>query len=180
MFQCNYCGAQFLDHKTNCPNCGALIKATPVEEIEQANGATAGPSSKQGKSIRAICTRYEETRSLRIDETINAKRLKTVRDSFKIPTDETVIMVYDDTLLGSNKTGFAICQGGLYWKNDWTTETKRNFLTWAAFGERIIKREEFVINLGHGDKINTAGVGDHAARDQMVALLNEIRALVSA
>src|SRR5688572_8220391 len=104
MYLCKYCGAEFLEHKTNCTNCGALSKATPQEEIERASGAI----SKEIKSIRAICEKFEETRNLRIDETINAKRMKNVRSHFNIPTDETVIMVYDDTLLGSNKTGFAI------------------------------------------------------------------------
>jgi hypothetical protein len=179
VFQCNYCGAQFLEHKTNCSNCGALIKAIPVEVIDRANGASTGPTTKEAKSIRAICANYEETRNLRLDETINAKSMKTVRSSFNLPTDETVIMVYDDTLMGSNKTGFAICQGGLYWKNDWTTETRRNFLTWQVFAERTIRLDEFTIQLGHSDKINTAGVGDKAAREQMVALLNEIKVLVN-
>jgi hypothetical protein len=179
MFQCNYCGAQFMEHKTNCPNCGALIKAVAVEEIEHGDGANIKAAHRDVKSLRAICVNFEEIRNLHIDETISAKRLKTVRNRFSIPTGETLIMVYDDTLLGSNKTGFAICQGGLYWKNDWAVETKRNFLSWQDFAERSISLDGYAISLGRGDRLGTAGAGDHHAREQMVIMLNDIKALLN-
>jgi predicted nucleic acid-binding Zn-ribbon protein len=177
MFQCNYCGGHFLEHKTNCPNCGALIKIVSVEEIDQADGMHR--TAAREHAIRAICVNFEEIRNLHIDETMTAKRRKTVYDSLSIPTNETLIMVYDDTLMGSNKTGFAICQGGLYWKNDWATTSKRNFLTWQAFAERSISLDGYAISLGRGDRLGTAGVGDKHAREQMVIMLNEIKALLN-
>jgi hypothetical protein len=33
--------------------------------------------------------------------------------------------------------------GGLYWKNDWSVETKRTFLSWQAFAEQEIKLDTY-------------------------------------
>lgn len=167
MFTCKYCGTEFLEHKPNCPNCGAPIQ---VSENRLKQG--------EPKSIREICVKYEGTRNLYIDEIIDKKRMETVRGQFNIPANEEVIMIYDDTIFGNNKLGFAVCAGGLYWKNDWSVETKRTFLTWKAFAEREIELETYHITLGKGDAIGVAGVGETEARLQMVKMLNEIKALL--
>jgi hypothetical protein len=167
MFTCKYCGTEFLEHQPNCPNCGAPIK------ISESKGKKGEP-----KSIREVCIKYEEVRNLYLDETIDSKRMATVREQFNIPANETIIMVYDDTIFGNNKLGFAICAGGLYWKNDWSVETKRTFLNWEAFAEREVELDTYHIKLGRGDAIGTAGVGDSDARKQMVKLLQEIKTLM--
>ena len=168
MFTCKYCGTEFLEHQPNCPNCGAPIK------VSEGNA-----SKNEPKSIREICVKYEATKNLHIDEVIDKKRMATAREKFNIAADETIIMLYDDTIFGSNKVGFAVCAGGLYWKNDWSVETKRNFLTWEAFAERNIDLDGFHIQLGRGDAIGMAGVGDEEARKQCVKMLNEIKSLLS-
>lgn len=167
MFTCKYCNTEFLQHQPNCSNCGAPIK---VSETKLKKG--------EPRSIREVCIKYEETHNLHLDETIDSKRMATVREQFDIPQNETIIMVYDDTIFGNNKLGFAICAGGLYWKNDWSVETKRNFLTWEAFAERKIKLSTYQIELGRGDAIGVAGVGDNEAREQIVKMLKEIKALL--
>lgn len=118
MFTCKYCGTEFLEHQPNCPNCCAPIKVSEGKA-----------KKKEPKSIREICVKYEGTKNLYIDETIDKKRMATVREQFNIAANEEIIMVYDDTIFGNNKVGFAICTGGLYWKNDWLVDTKRTFLT---------------------------------------------------
>src|SRR5688572_11618610 len=168
MFTCKYCGTEFTEHKPNCSNCGAPIKVAAKKVTKE----------DAPQSIREICKKYEGTRNLYLDETIDAKRMKTVREHFSLPVNETVIMVYDDTVFGNNKVGFAICAGGLFWKNDWSIETKRNFLNWNDFAEREIKLDQFQINLGRGDAIGTAGVGDDEARKQIEKMLGDIRNLL--
>jgi hypothetical protein len=169
MFICKYCGTEFTEHKPNCPNCGAPIKVAD-KKVTKANAP---------KSIREICIKYEEVFNLHLDETIDAERMKTVRENFNIPANENIIMVYDDTIFGNNKLGFAICAGGLYWKNDWTTESKRSFLNWDEFSKRKIDLDKFQITLGRGDAIGVAGVGENEARKQIVKMLNEIKDLLS-
>ena len=167
MFTCKYCGTEFLEHQPNCPNCGAPIKVSENKAKKTEN-----------KSIREICMKYEATKNLYLDETIDKKRMTTVREQFNIAANEEVIMVYDDTIFGNNKVGFAICSGGLYWKNDWSVDTKRTFLTWEAFAEREPSLEGYHIQLGRGDVIGMAGVGDEEARKQTLNMLREIKTLL--
>ncbi|MBK7691794.1 MAG: hypothetical protein IPJ31_11990 [Bacteroidetes bacterium] len=56
-------------------------------------------------------------------------------------------MLYDDTIFGSNK-GFQHMPGGLYWKNDWSVDTKRTFLNWEAFTQREIGLDGYHIKMG--------------------------------
>lgn len=167
MFTCKYCSTEFLEHKPNCPNCGAPIK------VSENNPKTGEP-----RSIREVCAKYEGTKNLHMDETIDARRMTNMRNSFNIPANETVIMLYDDTIFGSNKVGFAICSGGLYWKNDWSVDTKRTFLNWEAFTQREIGLDGYHIVLGRGDTIGMAGVGDEQARQQILTMLREIKAIL--
>jgi hypothetical protein len=170
MFRCEYCDTLFNEHSPNCPNCGAQLRMnTGASKPEQA-----------WQSIRAICMKYEGDEKLHFDDTINEKRLKSAREHFKIPASEKVLMIYDDTLFGSNKLGFAVCESGLYWKNDWSVPTKRTFLPWGEFGEREIRLSEdkFKIELGRGDNIGVAGAGDDNLCTQMTAMLSEIREAV--
>ena len=169
MFTCKYCATELIEHQPNCPNCGAPIK---VSESKPQKG-----KSEPG-SIRNICIKYEATPNLYFEDSIDAKRMATVRSQFNIPATEEVIMVYDDTIFGNNKVGYAICTGGLYWKNDWAVDTKRTFLSWDAFVERDIALKENQIDLGRGDAIGVAGVGDDNARQQMVKMLQEIKGLL--
>jgi hypothetical protein len=163
MFQCDYCGVQFLEHQPTCSKCGALIKVitTSVASTEM---------------LRMICIKYDGTLKLYLDDSISPQRLATARERFNVPADEVVVMLYDDTLFGNNRLGFAICSGGLYWRNDWAVPSKRRFLTWPAFAERTIVLEKWSIDLGRGDQIGMAGMGDNKARAQVLALLNEIKA----
>ena len=166
MFTCKYCGTEFLEHTPNCPNCGAPIK---ISESKVKN---------EPQSIRKVCIKYEATKNLYLNETIDKKRIATVREQFNIAANEEVIMVYDDTILGNNKVGFAICTGGLYWKNDWSVDTKRNFLTWEAFAERELSLEGYHIKLERGDVIGMAGIGNEEARKQTLNMLREIKTLL--
>lgn len=100
-----------------------------------------------------------------------------MREHFNIAENEEIIMVYDDTIFSNNKVGFAICAGGLYWKNDWAVDTNRTFLNWQAFAEREIVLEGYHIQLGRGDAIGMSGIGDDDARKQVLTMLREIKAL---
>lgn len=168
MFICKYCGTEFTEHKSNCPNCGAPIKVSENKT----------PKRSEPNSIREICIRYEGTKSLHLDDTINTKRMTTVREHFNIPANDTIIMVYDDTIFGNNKVGFAVCAGGLFWKNDWSVDTKRTYLSWEDFAKRSIKLSGYHIDLGRGDFIGSAGAGDDEVRNQLVKMLNEIKEIL--
>jgi len=61
---------------------------------------------------------------------ISPDKLHNAIKHYPVPADETVLALLDATVFGSAKNGMAFGHRGIYWKNDWTTETAKNFLTW--------------------------------------------------
>ncbi|HSH02794.1 MAG TPA: hypothetical protein VLL52_09780 [Anaerolineae bacterium] len=130
------------------------------------------------EAIRQICERYDDLEYVYLDDVIDDKREATVRKHFNIPADEALIFVYDDTILGSNKIGFALAEKGLYWNNDWATTTKRTFLSWADLAERTFAVNDLRLILGRGDKIGIAGGAGNEGGERLVAMFDEIKALL--
>lgn len=56
---------------------------------------------------------------------------------YPVPTKETILGLVDATVFGSAKNGMAFGINGIYWKNDWTTTTARNFLAWDDLHQNI-------------------------------------------
>ena len=71
-----------------------------------------------------------EIYKLYVEKEIPIKKLKVAKESFSIPYNEEVIVLYDNTVFGSCKAGLAITESGIYWKNDWFAKSKRNSLSW--------------------------------------------------
>ncbi|GAB4503742.1 MAG: hypothetical protein Fur0043_07340 [Anaerolineales bacterium] len=88
------------------------------------------------EAIRAVCLRFRTVERLYLAEDIDAPRMRNIRKAMHIPEQETVILLYDDSLLENNKVGFAVCTGGLYWKNDWTVGSRHTHLAWDEFARR--------------------------------------------
>jgi len=88
--------------------------------------------------LSEICCRYEDSKCY-FSDTIPAEKLKNAIKYFKIPNNENVIFLCDNTVFGSAKVGFAICEQGIYWGVDWATDTKRTTLTWQEFSKRNIE-----------------------------------------
>lgn len=104
-----------------------------------------------------ICADFSGTDYF-VDELIPGKKLNNARDFFPIPGKTKVIALIDCTVFGSNKTGLAICGDGIYWRNDWSTETLNNYLAWDEFKSVVIKREgRYCIELGTGNILSLSG-----------------------
>ncbi|MFO7583143.1 MAG: hypothetical protein R6W69_00320 [Anaerolineales bacterium] len=168
MFRCDYCGTQFIEHQPNCPNCGAQVQAR-IGGTDAKAEAVGAP-----KSIRKLCEPFDDEDSFYFDDSIDEKRMKAARERFNIPPDEKIWLLYDNTLLGTNREGFAVCESGLYWRNDWTSASKRTCLSWNDFASRTISLKEMEIKLGRGDNIGVAGAGE---KKVMIAILNLLNAL---
>ena len=163
MFRCEYCQTEFIEHSPNCPNCGAQILLN----------ATSGAADLA--PIVQLCQALDDEEHFYFDDSIDEKRMKTVRERFNIPPDEDVWLVYDDTVFGSNREGFAVCKGGLYWRNDWTTESKRTFLRWSEFTRRKIEFEELRIRLGRGDNLGLALGNEKSIKDKLLKLFTALQ-----
>jgi len=126
-------------------------------------------------AIRAACLRLRGLERLYLAEAIDTRRMQNARSAMRIPAQETVILLYDDSLLENNKVGFAVCEGGLYWKNDWSVDSRRTRLSWGEFARRKrIREKDLAVDLTRGDRIGLAVLGE-GERAQVIAMLGEIQ-----
>ena len=63
-------------------------------------------------------------------ERIPPKKLAAAQVHYPLPRQETVLALVDATIFGSAKNGMAIGLSGVYWNNDWTTESRVRPLSW--------------------------------------------------
>ncbi len=62
-------------------------------------------------------------------------KLRNAIDNYPVPAGETVLALVDATVFGSAKNGMAFGHRGIYWKNDWSTDTAKNYLSWEEVAE---------------------------------------------
>ncbi len=88
--------------------------------------------------LLSVCVRYSGS-DYYVDEVIPPKKLANARTSFPIPDYDRVVALVDTTALGSNKHGLAVCESGIRWSNDWTTDSEQTYLPWDQFATVTIK-----------------------------------------
>lgn len=188
MITCQYCGASYQEFQTTCSGCGATLKAPGklkegavadqfrqiVDDFAEAvgqNTSTVGISK-----IRQICENYEDAKEFRPGEAVPDTKLKTAEKVFAIfPKGKEIFLFCDTHPLNKGKRGFIICEDGLYWHNNWATDTNRNYLSWNDFAKRELKLNGFTLELGRGDAIGLAGLGNDEKRKKALRLLTEIK-----
>ncbi len=74
---------------------------------------------------------------------IPANKIFNAFGHYLIPREENIVALLDATVFGSAKNGMAFCNSGIFWRNDWTTETSKQHLTWE---ELLNSHNEIVIN----------------------------------
>lgn len=90
-----------------------------------------------------------------------------------VTKEETVYAVADTTFFGSVKTGIAVTDWGLHWKNDWSSPTKRTSLSWDELrGLAPVKHKGYEVIFDAESKFNVAGSG--ATAEAVARLLNDI------
>ncbi|WP_010277537.1 hypothetical protein [Paenibacillus senegalensis] len=108
-----------------------------------------------------------------VAEMLPLKKEMRLYTSYGIPLEERVIAFLDSSVFSSGKYGLAICESGIYWKNDWTLPTSRTYLAWWELaGREIGVHSKYAICLGGGLTINTPG-----AQQDAISLLNRLRIL---
>lgn len=128
------------------------------------------------EALTKVCGSYSGN-SYFVGEVIPYQKVANARSAFSIPKTEQVIALVDATLFGKNDFGLAIGVNGIYWHNDWTTPTKKNYLSWNEFVSLSIRRAgAYNVEIGEGNPFNMAG--SQFDKDKMVKLLWEIQYLV--
>ncbi|WP_165861331.1 helix-hairpin-helix domain-containing protein [Paenibacillus paeoniae] len=76
-----------------------------------------------------------------MEEHIPNRRLENARAAFPMPKDVYVIAFIDTTLLGSGKTGLAITDKGLFWRNGNLTGFSKTYISWDDFSSESVWQE---------------------------------------
>jgi hypothetical protein len=99
-----------------------------IEEDKNADQDNDQPTNVIRENLLSVLKKFESDHYWTLGS-IPRKKLKNVRRYPVDPTDE-ILAIIDTTVFGSAKCGMAFGLRGLYWNNDWTTETDRTFLSW--------------------------------------------------
>jgi len=111
-------------------------------------------------------------------QNIPSKKLQAAIQNYPVDPSDTPIALIDTTVFGSAKTGMVIGLKGVYFKNDWTTKTDKNFLTWEELSNSnssISNGAMSCIMLIPGCEINMSG--SSMKKDLLINLLNQIISL---
>jgi hypothetical protein len=165
MFTCKYCGASYETFHSTCPSCGAPLQIKK-EEV---------PKQIIADKVREVCDNHMNS-DFREGGSIPKKRMEIIRKSFQVfPEGKQIFLYCDTTPFRTGKEGFLICEDGVYWQNSWTTPTSRNFINWETLKKREIMQKKYDLDLGKGDVIEMAGLGNNASRESVAKLFKAIR-----
>lgn len=115
---------------------------------------------------------------IHIYEDIPQNKLQTAIKSYPIDNNDTVLALIDATVFGSAKVGMAIGIKGIYFKNDWSTPTRKSFFSWEDLkGKKVEKGSMFCILISPGSEFNVSGAT--ISRDVLINLLNSLIELYS-
>lgn len=122
-----------------------------------------------------IC-KYYDGDGYYIEEMLPDKIRQRIYSSYGVPAEERIIAFINSTVFSSGKYGLAICESGIYWKNDWSTPTSRTYLAWWELaGQDIRVKNKYAIDLGGGLVFNMAGSA--FLQKDAVVLMNQLRRL---
>jgi len=108
-------------------------------------------------------------------QNIPSKKLQAAIQNYPVDPSDTPLALIDTTVFGSAKTGMVIGLKGVYFKNDWTTKTDKNFLTWEELSSSHSSISNGAMNcimLIPGCEINMSG--SSMKKDLLINLLNQI------
>jgi hypothetical protein len=131
------------------------IFSISLDEIDRLNqGKASGVEAPQGtiscSELRKLCRDLKGASSCYLGNEVPDAKLKNARELFGIRKDDCIYLVYDDTLFGSCKCGFAIWHSGISWRNDWAHDNTSGRIAWNELGDKEIEMEGS--NLLIGDK----------------------------
>ena len=98
-----------------------------------------------------ICKSYIEVGLYRVYilDNISGKKLQNVVENFPLTGVKSVIMFQDTTVFGSFKTGIAVCDNGIFCKNDKLYIPSYRYFTWKEFSIVNIHLEDHNLFLGN-------------------------------
>jgi len=132
------------------------------------------------KDLLSVCSKHtrNDWSGYYVGEKIPLKKMVNAFTYYPIPDDERIVALLDSTTFGSGRTGLAICERGIYWRNRLLTEHKKGtFLPWDDFRSvHVEKGESKTVALGEGNIFETSGA--EGEEDRLVELLSDVQTLL--
>ncbi len=109
---------------------------------------------------------------------IPPNKLQNAAQNYPVDPSDTPLALIDSTVMGSAKNGMVIGLKGVYFKNDWTTKTEKNFISWNELSNSHAPIGNGAMNcvqLIPGCPINMSG--SSMSKGLLINLLNQIISL---
>lgn len=106
---------------------------------------------------------------------IPPQKLQAATQYYPVDPHDTPLALIDTTVFGSAKTGMVIGLKGLYFRNDGSTKTEQNYISWETLSNNhtlVGKGSMFCILLIQGCEFNMSG--GSMKRELLINLLNQI------
>lgn len=124
------------------PQANEMKKSMPSQH-ERPNPKPNAPRPKAAVIASELCEsiRFESGRYFVTGKSLSGNpKCAKAKQYFNIPGDEDVYLIFDDSLLGTCGSGFALATGGLYMKDSFKDPKK---YTWREFADVTIKNGFF-------------------------------------
>lgn len=126
--------------------------------------------------ISAICANYSGP-SYFCEEVIPYRKLYNFCKAISTTVQGHAIAFIDATVFGSGRNGMLITEAGVYWRNDWMSDTQKYYLNWVEFIQADIFRSgDYDIELGSGNLFSMSGSSFN--KDVLIQLLQDIQSYV--
>lgn len=151
----------------------ALLRAlqAAVGEQAQASGVVFRPGPAE---LQRICQGYAFKISFFVRPKISEKKLANARECYSVLPSDPVLLLVDTTVFGSAKTGLAVTESGLYWRNSMNEDGhEASPLHWddLAALEPPLNRDGESVEFGRGAFFYAGLTG---TRDEVLALAREL------
>lgn len=98
-------------------------------------------------TIRKLCNDMSFNRAYNWNN-IPKRMLVSVITNLEID-EEKFVLFYDSSVLETGKTGLAICDDGIYWKD---ISSPPGYLSWNEFLDTDLSNDDYYVYLGEGDR----------------------------
>ena len=78
---------------------------------------------------------------------IPEKKLDNAKKTCAFDVTDTVLALVDSTVFGSAKEAMIVGINGIYWNNDWTTESARKFLSWEEIANSKFQIKSLIFDI---------------------------------
>ena len=124
-------------------------------------------NSNMVEQVKAICGKYQSSNALHIAENLTANELQYISKLLNLPANTQVIGFINDGVQVMSAFGVAICDSGVFWKNDPSTRPILGTVYYSELAKLTFKSGVFDITFSDGKKISdfAENAASHLNRD---------------